>query len=84
MVKTFDARACEHAVAALFARVPTRMVPGLERITMLMELLGRPDQAFPSIHVTGTNGKTSTVHIVSALLGALGLKAGAYTSPHLQ
>jgi len=72
------------AVEELFARQPNRMVPGLERITLLAELMGRPDQAFPSVQVTGTNGKTTTSTMVSALLGALGLTAGTYTSPHLQ
>ncbi|MGH8900211.1 MAG: bifunctional folylpolyglutamate synthase/dihydrofolate synthase [Egibacteraceae bacterium] len=76
--------AYESAVAELFARQPNRMVPDLDRITALAELLGRPDQAFPSIHITGTNGKTSTAFMVSRLLGMLGLTAGGYTSPHLQ
>jgi dihydrofolate synthase/folylpolyglutamate synthase len=72
------------AVAELFARQPDRMVPDLERITALAELLGRPEQAFPSVHITGTNGKTSTTLMVSCLLTGLGLTAGGYTSPHLQ
>lgn len=59
-------------------------MPGLERIRLLAELLGRPDQAYPSIHVTGTNGKGSIGAMVTALFGALGLKAGTYSSPHLQ
>ncbi|CAN5322228.1 folylpolyglutamate synthase/dihydrofolate synthase family protein [soil metagenome] len=72
------------AVAALFARQPNRMVPDLDRITTLVELLGRPDQAYPAIQLTGTNGKTSTTHMIACLLGGLGLSAGSYTSPHLQ
>lgn len=72
------------STAALFARQPARIVPGLERITTLVELLGRPDQAYPSIQLTGTNGKTTTALMVTALLSAFGLKAGTYTSPHLQ
>jgi dihydrofolate synthase / folylpolyglutamate synthase len=72
------------AVEALFARQPNRMLPGLERITLLAELMGRPDQAYPAVQVTGTNGKTTTATMVSCLLGALGLTAGTYTSPHLQ
>ncbi len=72
------------AVRALFARQPDRMVPDLARITTLCELLGRPDRAYPSIQVTGTNGKTTTAQMISCLLGALGLTAGTYTSPHLQ
>lgn len=81
---TIDDAAYRAAVDALFARQPGRMVPGLERITALTDLLGRPDQAYPSVQVTGTNGKTTTAHMVSALLAALGLTAGTYTSPHLQ
>ena len=72
------------AVAALFARQPNRMVPDLDRITTLAELLGRPDRTYPSIQITGTNGKTTTALMVTSLLGALGLTAGTYTSPHLQ
>jgi dihydrofolate synthase / folylpolyglutamate synthase len=74
----------DDAVARLFTRQPTRMVPDLDRISTLCELLGRPDQAYPAIQITGTNGKTSIALMVSYLLGALGLSSGAYTSPHLQ
>lgn len=70
--------------AALTARQPTRMVPDLERMRRLMDLLGSPQRAYPSIHVTGTNGKTSTARMVDALLGELGLRTGRYTSPHLE
>lgn len=72
------------AVAALFARQPARMVPDLTRITTLLELLGRPEQTYPSVQLTGTNGKTSTTAMVTSLLSALGLTVGTYTSPHLQ
>lgn len=72
------------AVAALAARGPGRMVPDLTRITTLLELLGDPQHAFPSVHVTGTNGKGSVVRMVGALCSAAGLAAGTYTSPHLQ
>ena len=77
-------RAYDEVVRALYARQPQRMVPDLDRITTLAELLGRPDQAYPAIHLTGTNGKSTTAQMVSCLLGALGLSAGTYTSPHLQ
>jgi len=76
--------AYEAAVRELFARQPNRMIPDLDRITALCDLLGHPEQAYPAIHVTGTNGKTTTVAMISALLGSLGLSAGSYTSPHLQ
>jgi dihydrofolate synthase/folylpolyglutamate synthase len=60
------------------------MVPDLDRITTLVELLGRPDLSYPAVQVTGTNGKTTTAQLISSLLGALGLTVGTYTSPHLQ
>ena len=69
---------------ALEARFPTRMVPDLDRITDLMDLLGQPQRAYPSIHLTGTNGKTTTARMIDALLRALGIRTGRYTSPHLQ
>ncbi|MDQ3343669.1 MAG: Mur ligase family protein, partial [Actinomycetota bacterium] len=79
-----DESSYQAMVRTLFARQPARMLPGLERISALVELLGRPDQSYPCVQVTGTNGKTTTTLMISCLLGALGLKAGAYTSPHLQ
>lgn len=74
----------ESALAGLKARGPGRMVPDLSRMTRLAELLGDPQEGYPSIHVTGTNGKTSTTRMIASLLGASGLHAGTYTSPHLQ
>ncbi len=68
----------------LAARGYTRMVFDLGRIEGLLELLGDPQKAYPSIHVTGTNGKTSTARMIDALLRAHGLRTGRYTSPHLQ
>jgi len=69
---------------ALEARFPTRMVPDLERITDPLDLLGQPQRSYPSIHLTGTNGKTSTARMVDALLREFGVRTGRYTSPHLQ
>jgi len=69
---------------ALDARSPDRIVPTLDRITALLELMGEPQRSYPSIHVTGTNGKTSTVRMIDALLRAFGLRTGRYTSPHLE
>jgi dihydrofolate synthase/folylpolyglutamate synthase len=68
----------------LTARGYTRMVFDLGRIEGLLELLGDPQKAYPSIHVTGTNGKTSTARMIDALLRAHGLRTGRYTSPHLE
>jgi dihydrofolate synthase/folylpolyglutamate synthase len=55
----------------------------LGRIEALLDLLGTPQRAYPAIHITGTNGKTSTARMVDALLRAHGLRVGRYTSPHL-
>jgi dihydrofolate synthase/folylpolyglutamate synthase len=65
-------------------RFPSRMVPDLDRIVDLLALLGDPQRAFPSIHITGTNGKTSTARMIDALLRELSLRTGRYTSPHLE
>jgi dihydrofolate synthase / folylpolyglutamate synthase len=72
--------------AALASRYPAedRMVPDLVRMALLLDLLGSPQLAYPSIHLTGTNGKTSTARMIDALLQAAGLRPGRYTSPHLQ
>ncbi|HWB65486.1 MAG TPA: folylpolyglutamate synthase/dihydrofolate synthase family protein [Mycobacteriales bacterium] len=69
---------------ALEARFPSRMVPDLDRIVDLLGLLGDPQRAYPAIHLTGTNGKTSTARMIDALLRGLGVRTGRYTSPHLE
>jgi dihydrofolate synthase/folylpolyglutamate synthase len=56
---------------------------GLERIRRLVSALGMPQHRFASIHVVGTNGKSSVTAMTAALLEAHGLRAGAYLSPHL-
>jgi dihydrofolate synthase / folylpolyglutamate synthase len=64
--------------------VPSRRsLPTLDRMWELAALLGDPQRAYPSIHLTGTNGKGSTAAMATALLGAKGLRAGTYTSPNL-
>jgi len=60
------------------------MVPDLTRITELTGLLGDPQTAYRSVHVTGTNGKGSIARITAALLEGLGVHTGTYVSPHLQ
>ncbi len=59
-------------------------MPTLERIGKLVAAMGDPQRSFPSIHVTGTNGKGSTARMSAALLGASGIQTGLYTSPHLE
>ncbi|MFI5998382.1 bifunctional folylpolyglutamate synthase/dihydrofolate synthase [Streptomyces sp. NPDC051362] len=62
----------------------TTLEPSLNRISALMALLGHPERSYPSIHITGTNGKTSTARLIEVLLAAFGLRTGRYTSPHIQ
>ena len=60
-----------------------RMHPTRERIEALLDLLGQPQRTYRSIHLTGTNGKTSTARMVDELLRGFGLRTGRFTSPHL-
>ncbi|MGI8412709.1 MAG: bifunctional folylpolyglutamate synthase/dihydrofolate synthase [Solirubrobacteraceae bacterium] len=56
---------------------------GLDRMRRLMTALGHPERRFDSIHVVGTNGKSSTVRMIAAILSRHGIRTGAYLSPHL-
>jgi folylpolyglutamate synthase/dihydrofolate synthase len=68
----------------IFARRPEHAInPSLDRINSLVTLLGDPQRAYPVIHITGTNGKTSTSRMTETLLRARGLRTGLFTSPHL-
>ncbi|WP_229715542.1 bifunctional folylpolyglutamate synthase/dihydrofolate synthase [Subtercola lobariae] len=58
--------------------------PRLSATRQAVELLGDPHRAYPIIHITGTNGKTSTSRIVESILRAYGLRTGLFTSPHLE
>jgi len=60
-----------------------RIAPGTARVEALCELLGSPQDGYPVIQIAGTNGKGSTAIMIEALLRALGLRTGRYTSPHL-
>ncbi|MBA5222808.1 bifunctional tetrahydrofolate synthase/dihydrofolate synthase [Streptomyces griseoaurantiacus] len=62
----------------------TKLEPSVSRIAALMDILGEPQRTYPSIHLTGTNGKTTTARMIEALLGAFDLRTGRYTSPHVQ
>lgn len=61
-----------------------KLEPSLDRIEALMDILGQPQRSFPSIHITGTNGKTSTARMIEQLLNAFELRTGRYTSPHVE
>ena len=69
----------------LMARWPESIIePTLDRISALTDLLGSPQLSYPTIHLAGTNGKTSTSRMIDALMSELGYRTGRYTSPHLQ
>ena len=71
--------------AELLSRAPeSNLEPGLDGISALMGFLGDPQTSYPSLHLAGTNGKTSTARIIDSLLSAFDLRTGRYTSPHLQ
>jgi dihydrofolate synthase/folylpolyglutamate synthase len=72
------------AMAELQARQPEHLPePDLERIRALATLLADPQLTYPTIHVTGTNGKTTTARLAAAIACAHGLTTGLFTSPHL-
>ncbi len=74
----------EQAVSYIDRHVGLGGEPGLDRIRDLLDLMGRPQDGYPIIHVAGTNGKTSTSRLATLLLVAHGLTTGTYTSPHLE
>lgn len=71
--------------AEILSRAPESDIdPRLDRVRTLLDLLGDPHRNFRAIHVTGTNGKTSTARMIDALMRGRGLRVGRYTSPHLR
>ena len=71
--------------AALMKRWPESQIePSLDRIAALVDALGSPQLSFPTIHVGGTNGKTSTTRMIDALFSELDYRTGRFTSPHLE
>ena len=70
--------------AEILSRAPEhRVQPSLERVEAVLDLLGNPERTYRVVHVTGTNGKTSTVRMIERLLAATGMRTGRFTSPHL-
>ncbi|MHB1065631.1 MAG: bifunctional folylpolyglutamate synthase/dihydrofolate synthase [Georgenia sp.] len=78
----------EETVRQIYLDILTRapehdIQPSLDRVAAVLELLGDPHRAYPVVHITGTNGKTSTARMVERLLREKGLRTGQFTSPHL-
>lgn len=70
---------------ALLNRWPeTRIAPTLDRIAALADALGSPQLSYPTIHIAGTNGKTTTTRLIDAICFELGMRTGRFTSPHLE
>lgn len=70
--------------AGVLARAPEHKIsPTIDRVAELMDLLGSPQHAYRAIHLTGTNGKSSTARMTERLLREVGLRTGRFTSPHL-
>lgn len=74
----------DRAYAELLERVGEQAPqPRLDATRRVVELLGDPHRAYPIVHITGTNGKTSTSRMIESILRAYGLRTGLLTSPHL-
>ena len=85
MTSAQDQARLEAIEKALAARWPESDIePSLERIAVLVDMLGSPQLAYPTIHIAGTNGKTTTSRMIDSLLSAMGLRTGRFTSPHLE
>ena len=78
-----DALAYLHTLPRFAGTQDVAYRPGLDRINALMDAMGRPHEAFRSVHVAGTNGKGSTASMLAAILAAAGYRTGLHTSPHL-
>lgn len=74
----------EEIYQSIIRRAPEHDIdPSLDRVKLALDLLGNPQDTYRSIHITGTNGKTSTSRMIEALLRERGLRTGRFTSPHL-
>ena len=74
----------EELEQVLYSNSDNKIIPGLERISRLLEEMGSPQNSFRSVHIVGTNGKGSTGSFISSVLSASGYKTGFYSSPHLE
>ena len=85
MTSKDDLARLEAIEKALLNRWPeTRIAPTLDRIAALSDVLGSPQLSYPTIHIAGTNGKTTTTRLIDSLCFELGMRTGRFTSPHLE
>ena len=82
--ESYWATKADEVMEALLTRIPeNKLRPRLEPTRRAVELLGDPQKSYRVIHITGTNGKTTTTRIIERILRELGLRTGRFTSPHL-
>ena len=82
--ESYWATKADEVMDALLTRIPeNKLRPRLEPTRRAVELLGDPQKSYRVIHITGTNGKTTTTRIIERILRELGLRTGRFTSPHL-
>lgn len=80
-----DIERADAVYEALLARAGERWVqPRKERVARVLEFLDNPQRTYRVVHITGTNGKTSTARIIESLVRAFGLRTALFTSPHLE
>lgn len=85
MTSSEDQQVLDLIYQALLKRWPeTRIEPSLDRIAALCDALGSPQLSYPTIHIVGTNGKTTTARMIDSLFRELGYRTGRFTSPHLE
>ena len=85
MTSPEDQQVLDLIYQALLKRWPeTRIEPSLDRIAALCDALGSPQLSYPTIHIAGTNGKTTTARMIDSLFRELGYRTGRFTSPHLE
>lgn len=85
MTSKDDLESLDAIEKALLNRWPeTRIAPTLDRIAALADALGSPQLSYPTIHIAGTNGKTTTTRLIDSLCFQLGMRTGRFTSPHLE
>ena len=85
MTSPEDQQVLDLIYQALLKRWPeTRIEPSLDRIAALCDVLGSPQLSYPTIHIAGTNGKTTTARMIDSLFRELGYRTGRFTSPHLE
>lgn len=82
--KALRAAAARTVYESLLKRAPEHdFDPSLDRVRDVLSILGDPQDAYPSVHVGGTNGKSSTTRMIASLFSTFGLRTGSFTSPHL-